>query len=591
MTPSYFVLRTVYSAQKSGVIIHATLQAIMKKSYMDAFPGMVWKNLDVPNIFYHVEGRRFSDVLEENEIFTVLYFFCGIAGETVEKFTDALKKRMDIEENQHYYRLESVSEPYLKTLDDLRREYAFIPENGEITLDLMMPLPFSSGRDVGTVITKELFKKLLSGRMKRLFGDDVQGEIDTDAFEITTALRRQTLCTHEKDGVYGQLIRGCVGKITLSGDFSSFRDLLLLACELHLGPALTTSQGYFVPERAGAPASADDDETVVEPYKKPLYVTAIDSFLGVSGGTLEVYCDQKLKETYPVNRLSEVIILEKAVFSTDFLKKCAERGVTVSLSLGKSDEYGTFITPKKRHYEMITRHNAKFSSLSDDEMLQTARDIVAAKIGSFETLFRKRWKEGTAKIIKQLEKSVKSLEKAKSTDEVMGIEGSASRFIHDEVQDLILNEDFRFERRGRGENDIMNTTLNFAYAKLFQRVALTLNALGLNPYLGFLHSTNGRYESLACDIEEPFRAIVFNAVLSAINLQQLKSSDFVTSDSGIIIKQSGIKAILASFERELGRIDAKTGKTLAEELYDQCALVKSWAEGKTELTWYRWSDA
>ena len=591
MTPTYSTLRTVYSAQKRGVILHAVLQAIMKESYMDAFPGMEWKNLDVPNIFYHVEGRRFSDVLEKNEVFTVCYFFCGIDEETVLKFSDALKKRMNEPENQNYYKLEEVSEPYLKTLDDLRREYAFIPEKGEITLDLLMPLPFSSGRDVGTVITKELFKKLLSGRMKRLFGDDLQGGIDTDAFEITTGLRRQTLCTHQKDGVYGQLIRGCVGKITLSGDFSSFRDLLLLACELHLGPALTTSQGYFVPERAGEPSSADDEETVVEPYKKPLYVTAMNSFLGISGGTLEVYCDQKLKESYPVNRLSEVIILEKAVFSTDLLKKCAERDIAVSLSLGKSDEYGTFITPKKRHYEMISRHNAKFSSLSDDEMLQTARDIVAAKIGSFETLFRKRWKEGTAKIIKQLEKSVKSLEKAKSTDEVMGVEGSASRFIHDEVQDLILNEDFRFERRARFENDIMNTTLNFAYAKLFQRVALTLNALGLNPYLGFLHSANGRYESLACDIEEPFRAIVFNAVLSAINLQQLKSSDFVTSDRGIIIKQSGIKAILASFERELGRIDAKTGKTLAEELYDQCALVKSWAEGKSELTWYRWSDA
>ena len=591
MMLSYHVLRTVYSAQKKGVILHAVLQAIMKESYMDAFPGMEWKNLDVPNIFYHVEGRRFSDVLEKNEVFTVCYFFCGIAEETVLKFTEALKNRMDVPENQNYYKLEEVSEPYLKTLDDLRREYAFIPEKGEITLDLMMPLPFSSGRDVGTIITKELFKKLLSGRMKRLFGDDVQGEIDTDAFEITTGLRRQTLCTHEKDGVYGQLIRGCVGKITLSGDFSSFRDLLLLACELHLGPALTTSQGYFVPERAGEPSSADDEETVVEPYKKPLYVTAMNSFLGISGGTLEVYCDQKLKESYPANRLSEVIVLEKAVFSTDFLKKCAERDIAVSLSLGKSDEYGTFITPKKRHYEMISRHNAKFSSLSDDEMLQTARDIVAAKIGAFETLFRKRWKEGTAKIIKQLEKSLKSLEKAKSTDEVMGVEGSASRFIHDEVQNLILNEDFRFERRARWENDIMNTTLNFAYAKLFQRVALTLNALGLNPYLGFLHSANGRYESLACDIEEPFRAIVFNAVLSAINLQQLKSSDFVTSDRGIIIKQSGIKAILASFERELARSDAKTGKTLAEELYDQCALVKSWAEGKSELTWYRWSDA
>ena len=78
MTLSYHILKTVYSAQRRGVIIHATLQAIMKKSYIDAFPGTEWKNLDVPNIFYHVEGRRFSDVLDENEIFTVLYFSAGL---------------------------------------------------------------------------------------------------------------------------------------------------------------------------------------------------------------------------------------------------------------------------------------------------------------------------------------------------------------------------------------------------------------------------------------------------------------------------------------------------------------------------------
>ena len=248
MTPAFYTLRTVYSAQKKGVILHAVLQAIMKESYMDAFPGMEWKNLAVPNIFYHVEGRCFSDVMEEKEVFTVCYFFCGIDEETVEKFTDALKNRMDVPENQNYYKLEKVAQPVLKTLEDMREKYVFIPEKGEITLDLLMPLPFNSSKDTeGTVISKELFRKLLQGRMKRLFGDDLQGEIDPDAFEITTDLRRKTLCTHQKDGVYGQRIRGCVGKITLKGDFSSFRDMLILACELHLGPELTTAQGYFVP--------------------------------------------------------------------------------------------------------------------------------------------------------------------------------------------------------------------------------------------------------------------------------------------------------------------------------------------------------
>ena len=165
MTPSYFVLKTVYSALGMGTVLHAPLQAIMKESYMDAFPGMEWKNLAVPNIFYHVEGRRFSDIVRKGEEFTVVYFFCGIAEETVLKFTEALKNRMAAPENQRYYRLEEVSEPCLKTLDDLRREYAFIPENGELTLDLMMPLPFKPCEKTGRVFTKEMFVKSLVNRM------------------------------------------------------------------------------------------------------------------------------------------------------------------------------------------------------------------------------------------------------------------------------------------------------------------------------------------------------------------------------------------------------------------------------------------
>lgn len=583
MTPSFFVLRTVYSTQKRGVILHAVLQAIMKESYMDAFPGMVWKNLAVPNILYHVEGRRFSDVLEKNEVFTVCYFFCGIDEETVAKFTDALKKRMDVPENQNYYKLEEVSEPYLKTLDDLRREYAFIPENGELTLDLMMPLPFKPCEKTGTVFTKEMFVKSLVNRMKRLFGEEILTEIDTDAFELSADLKRETLCTHRVDDHFGQRIRGGIGRIVLKGDFSSFRDMLILACELHLGPELTTSQGYFLAE-----AGAENEEEQSEPYKKPLYITAMNSFLGVSGGTIEVYSDHELKNSYPMNRIGEVIILEKAIFSTEFLAKCAARKIPVSISLGKSAEYGTFTRPEKRRYEVMKSHVLKFLSLSEEEIVKISRDIAETKTRAFASIFRRRWGKGTAKILKKLEAAADLFAKAETIDEVRGYEGISSRLIYEKIQNLILNEDFRFKRRGRYEKDFMNTTLNFAYSKLYQKIVLTLNALGLNPYLGFLHSSNDRYESLACDIEELFRAVVFNAVINMVNLQQLKVSDFVETEKLIVIKQGGIRKILEVFEKEFLKVDPKSGKTLAEELYDQCALIKSWAEGKSELTWYRW---
>ncbi|MBR4490463.1 CRISPR-associated endonuclease Cas1, partial [bacterium] len=345
---------------------------------------------------------------------------------------------------------------------------------------------------------------------------------------------------------------------------------------------------YFVPERGGEPSSADDDETVAEPYKKPLYITAMNSFLGVSGGTIEVYSDHELKNSYPMNRIGEVIILEKAIFSTEFLAKCAARKIPVSISLGKSDEYGTFSRPDKRRYEVLQSHIKKFSSLSEEEIVKISRDIAETKTRAFASIFRRRWGKGTAKILKKLEAAADLFAKAETIDEVRGYEGISSRLIYEKIQNLILNEDFRFKRRGRYEKDFMNAALNFAYSKLYQKIVLTLNALGLNLYLGFLHSSNDRYESLACDIEELFRAVVFNAVINMVNLQQLKVSDFVETEKLIVIKQGGIRKILEVFEKEFLKVDPKSGKTLAEELYDQCALIKSWAEGKSELTWYRW---
>lgn len=586
MTPSYRVLRTVFVNRNRGVILHAVLQAIMKESYMDAFPGMVWKNQAVPNMFYHVEGKRHSDRLEEGEAFYVVFFFCGIPEETVGKFTEALKQRMSIPENRNYYTLEYVFEPFEKRLEDLREEYSFIPYEGTVKLDFVMPLPFKPCEESGTVFTKEMFAKSLLSRMKRLFGDEILCEIDTDAFEIFTDFGKITLCTHQVNGRYGQRIQGCVGTLTLKGDISSFRDLLILACELHLGNELTTSQGYFF-------VSCDDysgfrDDEGDEPYKKPLYVTEMNSFLGTSGGALEVYCDKELKESYPLNRVGEVIVGERSIFSTDFLKKCCDRHIPVSLFLGKSDEFGFFVSPDKRSYDLIGQHYAKFHALSDSEIVGIAKEIAAAKIVSFKSLFAKKWKEGTASVIKELDQAAASFEKAETVDEVLGFEGSATRFIHSAIQPLILNPDFRFERRGRFENDLMNSTLNYAYSLLFRKVVLILMSLGLNPYLGFLHSSNDRYESLACDIEEPFRAVVFNAVISAVNHHFLQSSDFVESADRMVIKKSGIQAITLAFEREFQRKDRNSGKTILEELFNQCMTVKRWAAGKGKLAWYRW---
>lgn len=111
---------------------------------------------------------------------------------------------------------------------------------------------------------------------------------------------------------------------------------------------------------------------------------------------------------------------------------------------------------------------------------------------------------------------------ARSTKELMGVEGSASRvFFATYFRQLGWTR-----REPRCRPDICNFLLDIGYTYLFQFIAAMLSLYGFDLYCGVLHSFFYQRMSLVCDIVEPFRCIVDRRVRKAHNLGQIKETDF-----------------------------------------------------------------
>ncbi len=114
------------------------------------------------------------------------------------------------------------------------------------------------------------------------------------------------------------------------------------------------------------------------------------------------------------------------------------------------------------------------------------------------------------------------IEKVSSLDELRGLEGKAAEQYFSVFNDLILNqkEDFLFSTRNRRPPlDNVNAVLSFAYTILAGECANALYSVGLDPYVGFMHSDRPARISLALDLMEELRPILADRfVLTLISL-------------------------------------------------------------------------
>jgi CRISPR-associated protein Cas1 len=332
-----------------------------------------------------------------------------------------------------------------------------------------------------------------------------------------------------------------------------------------------------------------DSEDVIKQFRKPLYLTEPYLFISIDGDSVDIKKNSSIIESIPIRRISEIIVLEKATFGSSLLKKCVDFNIPLTITLDTGYYITTIKPDSKTYYEISYLHTLKYNSLSDIDILSIAKEFAATKIFNYLGIFKQRYNPYTGAFIKQLEKIIQNIYEADNIEIVRGFEGFAAKKIFAAANVFLDETEFHLKKRDRNKPDRMNSLLNFGFYLLFTRINATVRSLGLNPYLGFLHSSADRYESFVCDIQELFRARIHRFIIRLVNLKIIKKEDFEETERGFYLKREAVKRFLEEFETEMGKKTAKDKMSLKDSIYAQIYIMRDYFTKDAHFSFYRWN--
>ncbi len=147
--------------------------------------------------------------------------------------------------------------------------------------------------------------------------------------------------------------------------------------------------------------------------------------------------------------------------------------------------------------------------------------------------------ESIRKISAELQEGLLKIRTVDNIDQLRGIEGELASRYFSVFDELILNQkdDFIFQTRNRRPPmDRVNALLSFAYAVVERECANALRSVGLDPFVGFMHTDRPGRESMALDIMEEFRSILCDRfVLTLINTKTVRKDSFMKGDDGAVL--------------------------------------------------------
>ncbi len=173
-----------------------------------------------------------------------------------------------------------------------------------------------------------------------------------------------------------------------------------------------------------------------------------------------------------------------------------------------------------------------------------------------------------------------SIDKAATLDELRGYEGAATaRYF--QTWASFLPDAFPFVRRStRPPLNAVNACISFGATLLYSELVAFIHAHGLDPALGFLHSTEDGRWSLALDLVEPFRPVLVEALtLDLFSRAMVNDDHFESRDGGVFLNEGGRRKFFLQYERRLERqfMSEAMGHrtTLRQQLEQQAISLKS----------------
>lgn len=287
-----------------------------------------------------------------------------------------------------------------------------------------------------------------------------------------------------------------------------------------------------------------------------LYITTPESYLSKDGINIVISVKQEEIFRIPIINVENIVTFGYMGVSPGVMKLCNDNNVSI-----------TFLSPTGRfvsHIQGQTRGNVLLRkaqyALSEDSdwTLRTAQIMVGGKIQNYRNILRRYVRDyGEDKTVSSAAIALENFKKDifHTTDKttLIGVEGIAAKKYFDAFPNLMTQQKEGFPFSGRNRHppkDAINSMLSLTYTLLTNDMVAALETVGLDPYVGFLHTLRPGRASLALDMIEELRAYLGDRfVLSIVNRKQLSPSDFIyQGEQGVTMTDKARKIFLTAWQ-------------------------------------------
>jgi len=290
-----------------------------------------------------------------------------------------------------------------------------------------------------------------------------------------------------------------------------------------------------------------------------LYVTQHDVYLALDGDNVIARCDDETLMRLPLHNLEGIITFGYIGASPALMGACAEKGIAFTF-LTMNGRFLANVVGLEKGNVLLRKRQYRLSD-SEEGSFAIARNILIGKFHNSRWVLERALRDHSLRIdaeqvrhsAHQIAKATDLLREVQTLSHLRGIEGeSAARYfaVYDEL--ILQNKEaFTFDGRNRRPPlDRVNALLSFTYALLMHDISAALCAVGLDPFVGFLHRDRPGRHSLALDLMEEFRApLADRFVLTLINNRQVEPGDFVQKENGaVIMKDEARRTVLTAWQ-------------------------------------------
>ncbi len=330
-----------------------------------------------------------------------------------------------------------------------------------------------------------------------------------------------------------------------------------------------------------------------------LYLTEQGAYIRKKGPHIQVVKESEILAELAIKEVEGLLLFGAVHPTSEAMLALLEAGADIAFMTQNGHFKGRLTSASGKNSVLRAKQYETFSK--PQYKLEMARKYVSAKIkNGIEVLYAYHRNPNNPFEFYDREKLREIAEKAlyaESMESLRGFEGAAARIYYANFGRCLMHGRTFPGRIFHPSTDPVNAILSFGYSFIAREIQSMLDALGLDPYIGFFHEVTYGRASLSLDLMEEFRhPVVDRLALRLFNKNMLDDNDFETNPETqqVYLKKESLKIFIRHYEEWANEKNRTWGENLEtswrQAMWKQGEKLRHSIENDEPYTPFCWNE-